>query len=171
MNDKKMKTKYEQLTIPLEGVDSEHCANIVYKGLQKLEGVRELRVEVNNKRVLVSTDRTDLLPVAITTIRELGYDVPAIHRKFPELKMTCASCALSVESMLKSVEGVLEASVNYADGSVLVEYVPFIADPADMKAAVQSIGYDLWIDDAVDEEEALQQLEAERFRKLKQRTI
>ena len=40
-----------------------------------------------------------------------------IKEEFPVLEMTCASCAVSVESMLKSVEGVKDAGVNYANGS------------------------------------------------------
>ena len=38
-----------------------------------------------------------------------------IKETFPVLDMTCAACAVSVESMLKSVEGVKDAGVNFAN--------------------------------------------------------
>lgn len=37
--------------------------------------------------------------------------------------MTCGGCAISVESMLKSVDGVKNAGVNFADQAALVESI------------------------------------------------
>ena len=65
---------------------------------------------------------------------------------FPVLEMTCAACAISVESMLKSTAGVKAASVNFANQTALVEYDSAVAKPVDLKHAVQSIGYDLVVD-------------------------
>jgi P-type Cu2+ transporter len=65
---------------------------------------------------------------------------------FPVLEMTCAACAVSVESTLKSVKGVRNAGVNFATQSAWVEYDHNITSPSAMKAAIQSIGYDLVIE-------------------------
>ena len=48
---------------------------------------------------------------------------------FPVLEMTCAACAVSVESMLKSTAGVLDAGVNFANQSAWVTYDPDLATP------------------------------------------
>ncbi len=69
-----------------------------------------------------------------------------IKDSFPVLEMTCAACAISVESMLKSTAGVKAASVNFANQTALVEYDAAVAKPIDLKHAVQSIGYDLVVD-------------------------
>lgn len=61
--------------------------------------------------------------------------------------MTCASCANSVESMLRTHEGVHSAAVNFASNSVLVEYDTDRATPQSMKETIQSIGYDLIVDE------------------------
>ena len=66
-----------------------------------------------------------------------------IKYSFPLTGMSCASCAISVESMLKSQNGVKMAAVNYASSNVLVEYNPKITGPEEFKRVVQSIGYDL----------------------------
>src|SRR5690606_27136686 len=74
---------------------------------------------------------------------------------FPVLEMTCAACAVSVESMLKSAEGVKSAAVNFANQTAWVEYDSAIAKPADLRKVVQSIGYDLVVD--VEDPEAVQE--------------
>lgn len=73
---------------------------------------------------------------------------PTVVRKtFPVTGMTCASCANSVESMLRSNKGVYSAAVNYASNTVLVEYDSDRINLQTMKETVQSIGYDLVIDE------------------------
>src|SRR6187399_3221620 len=74
---------------------------------------------------------------------------------FPVLEMSCAACAVSVESMLKSTPGVKEAVVNYANQSANVEYDENSTKPSDLQNAVRSIGYDLIVD--VDDPLAVQE--------------
>ena len=59
--------------------------------------------------------------------------------------MSCGSCAVNVERTLQRQPGVVQASVNYADSSALVEYKPALVTPLSLKQAVQHIGYDLLI--------------------------
>jgi P-type Cu2+ transporter len=69
-----------------------------------------------------------------------------VKETFPVLEMTCAACAVSVESMLKSVAGVKDAGVNFANQDAWVEYDPVVATPAAMRNTIRSIGYDLLIE-------------------------
>lgn len=89
---------------------------------------------------------------------------------FPVLEMTCAACAISVESMLKSVEGVKDAGVNFANQDAWVEYNPKVATPEDFQNTVRSIGYDLLIEKENQQEikEAAQQ---KHYASIKRRTI
>src|SRR5579859_2975169 len=64
----------------------------------------------------------------------------------PVTGMSCASCALSVESILGAQNGVDKAEVNYASQSVKVAFHPEITEPVSLQKAVQAIGYDLIID-------------------------
>lgn len=92
------------------------------------------------------------------------------RESFPVLEMTCAACAISVESILKSTSGVKEAGVNFANQTAWVEYDQKITKPVDLRNAVRSIGYDLVVD--VEDPQAVQQ-EAQRkhYESLKMRTI
>ncbi|HEU4554461.1 MAG TPA: heavy metal translocating P-type ATPase [Chitinophaga sp.] len=89
---------------------------------------------------------------------------------FPVLEMTCAACAISVQSMLQSVNGVKEAGVNFANQTASVLYNPGIATPEALQKAVRAIGYDLVIDTANQQQiqEAAQQ---QYYKRLKTRTI
>lgn len=94
-----------------------------------------------------------------------------IRKSFPVLQMTCASCAVSVESMLKAQPGVISAAVNYANASAIIEYQPESITKAQLQKAVQSIGYDLLIDETAQSAEKIDVLQHEKYTELKKRTI
>jgi len=96
---------------------------------------------------------------------------PTVKREtFPVLEMTCAACAVSVESILKQATGVKDAGVNFANQSAWVEYDSSVAQPSDLQNTVRSIGYDLVVN--VEDPQAVQE-EAQRkhYTELKNRTL
>lgn len=160
------------INLPLEGMESEHCAVIIDKGLRKIEGVLSLKVELNNNRALIgSEDITETLPWAVKAVRDLGYDVPTVKKNFPVLNMSCASCAVSSESILKSQPGVINVAVNYANSIAQVEYIPSVINAQALKIAMQGIGYDLLIDETDQAKDELAEIHRLKFKDLKQRTI
>lgn len=94
-----------------------------------------------------------------------------ITQTFPVLGMTCASCASSAESIVKHQEGVVSSSVNFATGNLTVEYLPDMTDATQLQKAVQSVGYDLLLEDENTQQETLETIHAEKFQKLKTKTI
>ncbi|NEM99201.1 heavy metal translocating P-type ATPase [Pontibacter burrus] len=88
---------------------------------------------------------------------------------YPVEGMTCASCASSIESMLRHREGVSEANVNFAGKSVQVTYEPTIVNPAQLRETVQEIGFDILIEKQTQEE--LEAREAKALQTLKTKTI
>lgn len=71
-----------------------------------------------------------------------------ITKIYPVTGMHCASCAARTETYVKTLPGVTSASVNFADTSLHVEFTPEDISPSEMRQAVQSIGYDIIIDEA-----------------------
>src|SRR5688572_13240893 len=92
------------------------------------------------------------------------------HQTFPVLEMTCTSCAISVESILKSANGVRDANVNFANQSATVEYNQQAISPLDLQQAVRSIGYDLVVD-VQDSEMIKEEAQRKLYKALKLRTI
>ncbi|WP_119080023.1 heavy metal translocating P-type ATPase [Chitinophaga alhagiae] len=89
---------------------------------------------------------------------------------FPVLEMTCAACAVSVESILKSVPGVQDAGVNFANQSAWVQYDAQAVTPEMLQGSVRSIGYDLVIDKE-NQDEVKEEAQRKHYEAVKQRTI
>ena len=158
--------------IPLEGVDSEHCAMIVDKGLAEIPGITQHQVELNNKRARIASGNLAVaIPEAVHKIHDLGYGVPTVKKTFPVLNLSCASCANSTETILAAQPGVISASVNYANATAQIAYVPGVTDAQRLKAAVQSIGYDLMVDETEEAADSLETLRQSHFKSLKKRTV
>ncbi|MCX6244380.1 MAG: heavy metal translocating P-type ATPase [Bacteroidetes bacterium] len=89
---------------------------------------------------------------------------------YPVEGMSCASCALSIQTMLEAQKGVNTAVVNLAMEQVVVEYDPEVINPPEMSKVVDGIGFKLITDKTLlqqDREDA----QSERLRKLKFNTI
>ncbi len=157
--------------LPLEHVESEHCARIVDNGLAQVGGISQHKVELNNKRAVIAVNEETAVKKAISAIKSLGYGVTTIKKSFPVLNMSCASCAVSAESMAKSVDGVVEASVNFATKNLTVEFLPNMTDPYVIQKAIQSAGYDLLIEEEETRDDALEAIQQQHFQALKKKTI
>lgn len=158
--------------LPLQGMDSEHCAMIIDKGLAEVKGITSHKVELNNNRAAIeTTDVATAVPAAVKQIRSLGYDVPTIKKTFPVLNMSCASCAAGSQDVLAMQPGVVSANVNYANGNGTIEFIPTITDPHQLKAVLQSVGYDLMIDESEDAGDSLAELQRAHYSNLQRRTI
>lgn len=93
-----------------------------------------------------------------------------VNKTFYVLGMSCSSCAVSVESMLKTQKGVTDANVNFAAGTVLVQYDPDVVNPADFQKALQAIGYDLLVEDEDGGNQA-ELLQHKEYEQLKRKTL
>lgn len=159
--------------LPLIHVESEHCARIVDNELAQIDGLKQHKVELNNSRAVIEIDPAKTVAVsnAVSKIRDLGYDVETVKETFPVTGMTCASCAISVESMLLAQPGVLHAAVNIATNTVLVEYIPDAIPKTQLKIALQSVGYDLEIGDSEDAQQKIEALKVKHYQQLRFKTI
>lgn len=166
-----MRSNLQLYNIPLVGVESEHCALIVDKGLGKIKGIQTHKVDLNNGKAVVEADAdAEVLQQTVQSIRDLGYEVSTIKKQYPVTGMTCAACAGSVESILDNQPGVVKAGVNFATQTVQVEYLPTITWPENMKQALQTVGYDMMIDETEEAKEELENQHRRRYLNLKHRT-
>lgn len=96
--------------------------------------------------------------------------VADVKKTYPVLEMSCAACAVSVESTLKQTLGVSDAGVNYANQSAWVQFNPGIVTPEGLQTALRSVGYDIIID-ADDPQQQQQEAQQQHYENLKKRTI
>lgn len=89
---------------------------------------------------------------------------------YPVLGMTCAGCAASVESMISAQNGVKNAAVNYATNRVRVTYQPDLVTPDAFQRALQSVGYDLILDEEHGDEKQ-EEMRLQSYQSLKKKTV
>lgn len=164
------KASTTEIFLPLEGVESEHCALIIDKALSRQQGIKTHKVELNNKRAVIQVANTEAVSEAVHLIKDLGYGVTTIKKTFPVLELSCASCAINAENILKSQQGVVNAAINFATATAAVEYIPGVTNPINLKKAVQSGGYDLLIEENKEEINTIENLQHAKFALLKKKT-
>ncbi|NCI46770.1 copper-translocating P-type ATPase [Sediminibacterium sp. WSJ-3] len=84
--------------------------------------------------------------------------------------MTCAACAVSVESTLLSAPGVQEAGVNFANQYAWTLYDPAVTDETRLREAVRAIGYDIVISEG-DSQDIVEAAARKKYRALVKQTI
>ena len=89
----------------------------------------------------------------------------------PVLNMSCAACASSSQNILLQQDGVLSASVNYANGMAIVEYNAEVTNLDKLKQALQEVGYDLLLSDANETHDKLEALHKAELKNLTVKTI
>ncbi len=152
----------QQITLPVIGMTCANCVAAVERNSKKVDGVTDVVVNFANEKVTVSYDPDqvslkDLTTNVIARVKKAGYQIPLATLELPLIGMTCANCANSIERALNKVDGVIEATVNFASERATVTFAPGATDRAALTAAVRKAGYDVV---ETDSEEELEDAEA-----------
>ena len=157
--------------LPLEGMESEHCALIIQRELAQLKNISTHKVELNNHRAILEVDNIETISLAIKAIKNAGYGVITVKKTVPVLGMSCASCAGSAEQAAKFAEGVIHASVNFGTGNLMVEFLPNMTNIKTIQKIIQTAGYDILIEEEATQQETLELIQEKKFKDLKLKTI
>lgn len=85
--------------------------------------------------------------------------------------MTCAACAISVESYLSPLDGINKVAVNYPNQSVSIEYNNSKISIESVRKKIKEIGYDILLGNAKETKKAFEKLEEERLKSLKSKLL
>lgn len=97
--------------------------------------------------------------------------MPELQKEsFPVTGMACAACAISVQSMLESQDGVASAQVNYGNKTLRLEYDQSVINLETLRKTLQGIGYD-FLTKTEDRSEKLEQAEHRRKQVLRNRLL
>lgn len=147
----------KQITVPVLGMTCANCVKSVERNAKKIENINEASVNFASEKLTVDYDPAISKPQAvlhdlIERVSKAGYQVPTATLDLPLLGMTCANCAKSIQRALSKVEGVVEATVNYASEKATVTYVAGLVTRGELVAAVRKAGYDV-VEATTDESE------------------
>ena len=102
---------------------------------------------------------------------ELNHSTSRIKDNYKVSGMTCASCAISLESYLKPIEGIKHVSVNYPNQSVLLEYDIGTVAIETLQQKAQEIGYTILTGESGETQKDFEKIEEKRLNSLKSRLI
>jgi Cu+-exporting ATPase len=144
------------LTVPVLGMTCANCVAAVERNAKKVDGVDGANVNYASEKLTVEYDPAlmtshDVLTDVIARVERAGYQVPTATADLALLGMTCANCANTIQRRLNKVDGVLDATVNYASEKASITYVPGVVERSELVAAVRKAGYDV-VESGGDEE-------------------
>ena len=129
-----------KLVIPVGGMSCASCVGRVEKAIRGVEGVAGVAVNLATARATVDLAQSARPEPILAAIRKAGYEPGESEADLKVEGMSCASCVGRVERTLKTVPGVLEATVNLATGRAHARYVG--TDTVGlMSAALAKAGY------------------------------
>jgi Cu+-exporting ATPase len=162
----------DKISIPISGMSCASCVTRIEKGLNKVTGVTDAKVNFAAEKAHITYNPQQVNPIElVSTVKQLGYQAVTEKVLLPVLGMSCASCVARVQSALNTTPGVIEATVNFATEKASIEYIPHLVKIKDLANATAAIGYTLV---EVKEEQIIdKEAQARRteFRKLKNKFL
>jgi Cu+-exporting ATPase len=120
-----------------------NCVATVERNLKKLDGVQSAVVNLSSERATVDFEPAKLqLTDVIARVNRAGYGVATGEADLIIKRLSDDNDARRLEKSLTSLEGVLEAQVNYTTEKARVKYVPTIVTQAELRRAVASAGFE-----------------------------
>jgi len=159
-----------EFDVPVAGMSCASCVGRVERALAAVEGVDAVSVNLATGRAHVTapTGKVDAAAIA-AAIRKAGYEPAESTIELNIAGMTCASCVGRVERALKTVPGVLDASVNLATQRATVRVLGGTEAAPSLVAAVVGVGYETeFVHEGVDTADRERQARAEEQASLRQ---
>ena len=129
-----------RIDLPLSGMSCAACAARIEKVLNRLPGV-SASVNLASERARVDLTSSSTSPQQlVSAIEKAGFGVPQQTLELGIEGMSCAACATRIEKVLNRLPGV-EAAVNLASERARVRYLPGVAEPAQILAAISRAGF------------------------------
>ncbi len=130
------------LRVRVEGMTCATCAGRVERALASVPGVRRASVNLALEQAEVELEPGADLEAAVAAVARAGYRLPVREVGLVIHGMSCAACVRRVEQALRSLPGVLDASVNLALGRAEVRLLDGAVELSDLVAAVRRAGYE-----------------------------
>jgi Cu+-exporting ATPase len=167
--------KLKKVELPVSGMSCASCVARIEKGLSKMSGISEAKVNFGTEKATIRFDPSQVhIGDFVAAIKDLGYEAGMEKVTLPVYGMSCASCVKKVENALNGLDGVVRAGVNFATERATVQYIPGAVAVEDFKKAVSDAGYEILETESVEKEDMVDREKAARqaeYRKLKRKLI
>ena len=141
-------TETTRLPLNDDTADCGPCASRLTQSLQTLSGVQEATIDTSTRHLMVRFEparvsHQEIADCAAQTERDLAKQFR--HQAFTVRGMDCPGCALTLESSVKNLPGVLSASCQFTSARLLVEHAPIgLTETSEaVRARAKTLGFSL----------------------------
>ncbi len=134
----------ERVDLPIIGMTCAACARRIESGLARAPGVRRATVNFATSRATVEYDPNHTaVKDLIEVVKQVGYAIVGTARADFVVDDSARPSGSSrpLESHLGRAKGVVAANFNLGTMQVRVEYLPSVATIADLRRAIEELGY------------------------------
>ncbi len=133
-------------TFSITGMSCAACASRIEKEIAKIDGITSVSVNFATEKLTVEADESKVsVPDIINGVEKAGYkaDAPKSQSKktLEIIGMSCAACALRVEKAVCKIDGVRNASVNFATERLTFDLDFSKTNVDEVCKAVETAGY------------------------------
>jgi Cu+-exporting ATPase len=132
----------QKAELKVTGMTCATCAVTIEQSLRGVEGVTKAEVNLGLERAVVEYDPAKAKAADLEkAVTDAGYELVPERAIIRIGGMTCATCVETNEAALRALPGVLTATVNLGAEKAYVTYIPSLVTTADMRRAVEDVGY------------------------------
>ena len=131
----------DTVTFPVQNMSCGGCASRVTKALQTVSPPEAVQVNLANETAQISLDGSVAIGDVLRALDTAGYPARTQELRLAISGMTCASCVGRLDRALRAEPGVTEVSVNLADETATLQFVPGVTDARRLAEAADRAGY------------------------------
>ncbi|EPX77368.1 heavy metal translocating P-type ATPase [Litoreibacter arenae] len=124
----------------IEGLSCASCVGRAERALQAVQGVVSAGVNLATSRAEVDADGTDAAAL-VDALDTAGYPAVTEQARFSVDGLSCASCVGRAERGAQGLAGVVDASVNLANGTATVTWLKGSVTREEVARAITDAGY------------------------------
>lgn len=151
-------TEIKLVTLPITGMDCANCATAVERSINKVAGIEQVNVNLSSERASFAYEgqKTKLSEV-IDKVNFAGYGVAMGEAEILVEGLGDDKDGKVLEEKLADKEGIMQASVNWVSGKVILKYIPTLISQAEIRNLINKAGFEANIlgDETLDTEELI----------------
>ncbi|MFB5193097.1 heavy metal translocating P-type ATPase [Alicyclobacillus fastidiosus] len=130
------------LTLPVEGMTCAACAARIEKVVGKLEGVKNVNVNLASEKAHVVIGPGTTWENVVRRIEKTGYSVPEYTAELKINGLVGPAGASHIEELLVRLDGVESAKVDPVSGKTVIKYVSGVTDQTECIRVIERAGYE-----------------------------
>jgi Cu+-exporting ATPase len=155
--------------LEITGMTCASCASRIEEGLANLKSVAKAGVNFATEKATVEYEPKDIsVKDIVSALEELGYGARVEEKIIPIQGMHCATCAMTIESSVKEINGIIDVNVDFGSDRARVKYVPSLVSLQEIGENIEKVGYKPLIADEeefVDREQIARQKEISNLKR------